>query len=212
MPKIACISDLHTHMQHVIVPPCDIVICAGDISYSGHTKDIKKFLQWFSAIKAQHHVFIAGNHDLIFERDPERAANILAKFPSVIYLENSGVIIDGLKLWGSPWTQKFHDWAFNADADKLQAVWSQIPDDTDILITHSPQYGILDRAQWTNELAGCKQLATAIARVKPKVHIFGHIHEGYGMVERGGVVHVNASICTVRYEPINKPILIDIDN
>jgi len=209
--KIACISDLHTYMRHVAVPQCDLVICAGDISYVGKENNIRKFLVWFAGLSAKYHVFIAGNHDHLFEKNPAHAAAILSEFPTITYLENSGIMIEGLKLWGSPWTPVFFNWAFNADSNKIQTIWNQIPDDTDILITHGPPKGVLDRTYLTNMQAGCPHLLKNIMRIKPKLHVFGHIHEGYGMIEKNGVIHINASICTLRYEPINKPVVIDIE-
>lgn len=198
-------------MKNVVIPPCDMLLCAGDISYRGKEKNVRKFLTWFSSRPAKYKIFVAGNHDFIFEKNPEQARAILDEFPDVIYLENSSVEVEGLKIWGSPWTPWFHNWAFNARTEKIRSVWSQIPDDTDILITHGPPRGILDKTYWTNEEVGCPWLARNITRIKPKLHVFGHIHEGYGMIEKDGTTFVNASTCTLQYKPTNKPVELDIN-
>lgn len=209
--KIVCISDLHTYMAQVVVPPCDLVICSGDVSFMGEENEVRMFLTWFSLLPVKHRVFVAGNHDFLFEKNPVHAAAMLSEFRGITYLENSSVIIDGLKIWGSPWTPEFHNWAFNANSDKRRSIWSQIPDDVDILITHGPPMGILDKLSGTNESVGCPHLAKNVVRIKPKLHVFGHIHEGYGMVERDGVIYINASTCNLDYKPVNKPVIIDIE-
>jgi len=100
------------------------------------------------------------------------------------YLENSGVEIDGVKFWGSPWQPEFFNWAFNLPRGRrLAEIWALIPDDTEVLITHTPPYGILDRVD-SGEHVGCEDLRRALQRVKPKVHVFGHIHEDRGVVEQ----------------------------
>lgn len=209
--KIVCISDVHTHMKKIKVPPCDMLLCAGDISYHGKEKNVRKFLKWFSNQPAKYKIFIAGNHDKSFENAPEHVRGILRDYPDVIYLENSSVEIEGFKIWGSPWTPWFHDWAFNAYPEKIRSIWSQIPDDTDILITHGPPRRILDKTYWTNENVGCPWLLKKIQQIQPKLHVFGHIHEGYGMIEKDGTIFVNASSCTLQYKPKNKPIEVELE-
>ena len=198
-------------MKKVVVPECDMLLCAGDISYRGKEKNIRKFLQWFQSTPAKYKIFIAGNHDFLFEKNPEQAQVILNDYPDIIYLENSSVTIEGLKIWGSPWTPEFYNWAFNAFPKKIRSIWSQIPDDTDILITHGPPRRILDKTYWREEHVGCPWLMKNVQRIKPKLHVFGHIHEGYGMVEKDGTIFVNASSCTLQYKPTNKPIEVELE-
>ena len=148
-----------------------------------------------------------GNHDWpIAHAGPEAMKDLIK---NAIYLENSGVEIDGVKFWGSPWQPEFFNWAFNLPrGPKLAEMWALIPDDTDVLITHSPPYGILDQI-YSGEHVGCEDLLAALQRVRPKVHVFGHIHEGYGMLKQNGTTFINASVCDERYRPFNAPIVID---
>jgi len=142
--------------------------------------------------------------------------------PDVIYLQDSGCEIEGLRFWGSPWQPWFMDWAFNLPrkGEKLRAKWNLIPMDTDVLITHGPPYGVLDEvrprmtawgpAEEGSGHLGCEELAIRLAAVRPRVHVFGHIHDGYGIHKQAGTTYVNASICTEEYRPTNPPIVIDL--
>jgi hypothetical protein len=129
---------------------------------------------------------------------------------NAIYLQDSGVDIDGIKFWGSPWQPEFYNWAFNLPrGPELARVWAQIPNDTDVLITHGPPYGVLDEI-YHGKRVGCQDLSDALERVKPKVHVFGHIHEGYGVLEQNGTTYVNASLCNQYYQLVHSPIVIDV--
>lgn len=118
----------------------------------------------------------------------------------------------GLKIFGTPWQPDFGQWAFNVPrGQQLLAKWNEIPEDVDILISHSPPLGHGDLCR-SGQRAGCVELlATVQQRVKPKYHIFGHIHEGYGVTSDGKIIFVNASTCDIRYLPINPPVVFDID-
>jgi hypothetical protein len=151
---------------------------------------------------------VAGNHDFLFEHERARAEELLG---DVTYLQDERADIEGLALWGSPWQPWFCDWAFNLErGEPLVQKWSLIPDDTDILVTHGPPHGILDRTQ-RGERVGCAALTEAVARVAPKLHVFGHIHEDRGTLRRGPTLFVNASNCDLRYEPVHAPVVIDWD-
>ena len=118
-------------------------------------------------------------------------------------------MVDGLEVWGSPWQPWFHDWAFNLERGAaLAEKWAMIPDSTDLLITHGPPHGILD-ACFDGRRVGCEELTRAVERVRPKLHVFGHIHEAYGVVDDGTTLFVNASNCNLRYRPANAPIVVD---
>lgn len=208
--RIVCISDTHgqLHKLPARIPDGDVLIVAGDICLGGTDVELQLFDEYLENLPHRHKLLVAGNHDWpLQEADSHQFFKLLE---SVIYLEDSGIEIDGLKFWGSPWQPEFCNWAFNLPRGRqLAEVWAQIPDDTDVLITHSPPYGILDRID-TGEHVGCEDLETALERVKPKLHIFGHIHEDYGMLTINGTTFVNASICDGRYQPINVPIVIDL--
>ncbi len=121
------------------------------------------------------------------------------------------VIIDGLLYYFSPYQPEFCDWAYNLPrGEPLREKWSLIPDNVDVLVTHGPPHGILDVAPFGGNV-GCEELRQVIGtRINPKLHVFGHIHDGYGMTKIGNTTFVNAAICTERYQPINAPIVIDI--
>tara|TARA_R110002073_G_scaffold128374_2_gene274096 strand:- start:242 stop:643 length:402 start_codon:yes stop_codon:yes gene_type:complete len=127
-----------------------------------------------------------------------------------IYLQDESVEIEGLKIYGSPWQPWFFNWAFNLRTpEELKEKWDKIPEDTDVLVTHGPPLGILDLTM-DGLNVGCSELIKAVERIKPRAHIFGHIHEGYGDTMLDGCIFVNASINTHRYRPINEPIIFEI--
>jgi Icc-related predicted phosphoesterase len=138
----------------------------------------------------------------------------------VTYLMDSELVIESsefsrpIKIYGSPWQPRFYDWAFNVDrlSDKLEQIWKKIPDDTDILITHSPPNGVRDftQARYGNENVGCEMLRFRVEQVKPLLQVFGHIHGAYGAAYVNDILYVNASTCDERYRPINKPIIVDL--
>lgn len=217
--KIVSISDSHNkHEQLLDIPNGDIIIFSGDMSGIGHYRDIKSFFDWFSKLPHKHKVCIAGNHDYYFDLWHEKNPNQPPYNPkdvvpnNVIYLENESVEIEGLKVWGSPMTPYFFNWAFNLVDEELETFWNQIPDDTDIIITHGPAYGYGDKVVRGGMNVGCKYLLKRIQDIKPKLHICGHIHEGYGLykLEGGNTIMVNASILDEDYRLVNKPIIIEL--
>ena len=154
---------------------------------------------------------IAGNHDFLFEESPAVADEILEKEGSgIIYLNDSGVELEGLKFWGSPVTPWFYNWAFNRVEDKIDEHWNLIPDDINILITHGPPYLTLDATR-SGLRVGCPGLAEKIKNLTElKVHVFGHIHEAHGIVEKDGVIYVNASILDLHYNVKNSPVILHV--
>lgn len=203
--RIVCISD--THNREIAVPDGDLLIHAGDATMLGTADEISIFNSWFSALPHKNKIFIAGNHDWLFELQPDTARELLDE--SIIYLQDSIVSLEGLNIYGSPWQPRFYDWAFNLDRGREMAEkWAMIPADTDILITHGPPNGILDLTI-DGDRAGCEELITIVEEIKPKVHIFGHIHEGYGTLKHNGIRFVNASNCDERYRLVNPPVVLD---
>jgi len=199
--RLVCLSDTHTLHERVEVPDGDVLIHAGDFCGRGDTFEAFTFAQWFLGQPHRHKVVVAGNHDVCLEKD----SSLGRKLFGGAYLFESGVEIEGLKFWGAPWQPEFYDWAFNLPrGPRLREKWAKIPVGVDVLITHGPPHGVLDRVG--DRLTGCEELKKALVRVKPKLHIFGHIHEGYG--REGG--SVNASICTAAYRPTNSPIVEDL--
>ena len=209
-----------------ILPESDLLIHAGDLTGQGLKGEVESILKWFEEVAPRYTngvVFIAGNHDRSFDpkfnlesetEKPLWLQEALSSLPSSVqYLENESIIIDGLKIWGSPITPWFHGdrWAFNKRRGfDIAEVWDQIPVDTDVIVTHGPSAGKLDFTTYDKLYVGCENLRYKIKALKPKLHIFGHIHEGYGMDYDDDTTYYNASICTLGYEPDNKPFIIEL--
>jgi Icc-related predicted phosphoesterase len=208
MPKITLISDTHGAHRLLSLEGGDILIHSGDLCNRGTEIEAISFLQWFEKQDYTHKIFIAGNHDFFFEKTTEM--DLLDLIPSnITYLNDSGVEIDGIKIWGSPITPTFFNWAFNRDRGAaIKLHWDLIPLDTDILITHGPPSETLDTVNYMH--VGCEDLRDRIQIVKPKIHVFGHIHEGYGFVHKEGTDYYNAACMTARYDLDNMPIHIEL--
>lgn len=208
--KIVCIADTHHRHKEVHIPKCDVLIHAGDITGRGTLKDVKDFAKWIRKQPATHKIIIAGNHDWPFYHQPKKSIEVLGD--SCIYLEDSEYIIDGIKFYGMPWSPRFGNWAFYFErgSKEIYDKCRQIPLDTNILITHGPPHGILDLTSG-DIFAGCQTIRNRIHNLENlKTHVFGHIHEGQGQKELNGIQFINASICTLNYNPTNKPILIEV--
>jgi predicted phosphodiesterase len=215
--KITCISD--THNQHLHIPPDwleggDVLVHAGDISGRGSLREVEEFLAWFNELPYTHKIMIAGNHDFWFEKVSTFAVNemLQEKYPNIVYLNDSGIEIDGVKFWGSPVQPWFYDWAFNRMGTDICRHWDMIPLDTDVLITHGPMKGILDMTA-RGVSTGCPYLLEKSAEMTNlKLFVCGHIHEAYGKFEfPDGGVFVNASTLNFNYQVQNKPIVVEIN-
>jgi Icc-related predicted phosphoesterase len=217
--KIVFISDTHTLHGQMLeeIPEGDVLVHCGDVSSRGIGSEIDNFLFWFSSLPHKNKIFIAGNHDFGFEYRNTTLQNTLEsiKEDGIHYLQDSGIEIDGIKFWGSPWTPPFYNWAFMLKADEIKEKWEMIPRDTNVLITHGPPRGILDLVVYDQKNVGCPELMEEVLKLQDlKIHAFGHIHEEYGSktIGENGPIFVNASTCTLRYKPWNKPIVIEIGN
>ena len=216
MPRIVCLSDTHNCNEQIAIPDGDILIHAGDSTIKGTDQEVIEFIYWFANLPHRHKIFVAGNHDWLFEMDNRYARRLLSD-AKIVYLQDSLTYIDGMKIYGSPWQPRFFDWAFNLNRGaEIAEKWKLIPDDIDILITHGPPNGILDlvpRKGW-DENTGCEELRKRVEEIaklgKLKLHIFGHIHWGYVTSEEFGVRFVNASNCDESYQPSQPPIVIDL--
>lgn len=214
--KIVSISDTHEKHLNVNLPEGDVLIHAGDITKNGSIPAIARFAEWMRQQDFKHKIVISGNHDFCFQNENYNIATSLLREAGITYLQDSETVIDGVKFWGAPWQPWYHSWAFNLPRGKdIAEKWSFIPDDTNVLITHGPPYKILDRVlvQGINPSfdVGCEDLLNRINELKSlKAHIFGHIHNGYGQLNVGGVKFVNAAICTEEYQATNSPIIIEV--
>lgn len=214
--KITLISD--THNKHKLItddlPGGDLLIHAGDISSMGYEHEIREFCKWYNSLdNYTNKVFIAGNHDWGFQINTEKVKEILDFYGNITYLQDNEVLV-GEKLvsvYGSPWQPEFYNWAFNLPrkGDELKEKWDNIPSNTDILITHGPAYGYVDKVIGRVENLGCELLTERIKQIKPKIHVCGHIHSGYGYTFDGDTHYINASVLNESYVYYNRPLTID---
>jgi len=211
--KIVLISDTHSRHREVTVPNGDILIHSGDFSGRGNPYEVEDFLEWFTSHPHTNKIFIAGNHDVSFEDKPTWLKDMLDKLsPNIFYLEDSSVTIDEIKFYGSPWQPEFHNWAFNlVRGPELAEKWAKIPLDTNVLITHGPAYSYLDYTIFGHKNVGCHDLLERIKEIKPQIHTCGHIHHSHGSTYDQYTTYFNASICDERYQPTNKPLIVDLD-
>jgi Icc-related predicted phosphoesterase len=157
---------------------------------------MKRFMDWFAAQPHSFKIFIAGNHDSPAQDNPAQIRGN-AKQRGLHYLQDSGVEIDGVVFYGSPWQLEYHNMAFNLPrGEQLVEKWRRIPHNTDVLITHGPPYGMLDTLKKVGRPGGCHDLWARVRQVKPKLHCFGHIHESPGRVEKDGTTFINAACCS----------------
>ena len=209
--KIVAIADTHGMHDDVKVPKGDILVHAGDITGDGSFRSFADFLRWFKAQPHAFKCFVGGNHDRVLDKEYNTVKEMI-KDSGCIYLENSGCILDGLNVYGSPITPKFNDWYFMEERDLIGKYWKNIPKNLDLLITHGPPYKVLDGvlSAYGDHHVGCEALMDKINEVKPKYHIFGHIHCSYGQNKIGDTTFINASVCDDNYDVVNKPIVIEL--
>ena len=222
--KITFISDTHAKHNQVTssLPGGDVLIHAGDISNNGYRTEIQDFIKWFSTIENYtHKIFIAGNHDFSCQDEVSAVQELLRLNPGSEYLYDDMFLIgdesadydDMVKVWGSPWQPEFYNWAFNLPRQgaELKEVWNMIPSDVDILITHGPPYGHLDYVTYSKQNVGCELLRDRIDLIKPKIHVFGHIHSSYGYKFDGTTHFFNAAVLDERYNFTQKPLSVEWD-
>jgi len=219
MPKFVLISDTHTKHRQLNMPEGDILIHCGDITYTGELDVIQDFNKWLGELNYKHTIVIFGNHELKWpQRSFEYKQTILS---NAIYLEDSEITIDGIKFYGSPWQPYFFSWAWNFPENKKEYkefainTWNKIPDDVDVLITHGPPYGILDKTNTPNQNedphVGCKYLLKRVNELKNlKLHIMGHLHESRNLIKINNTIFVNASTLDENYDIVREPIVIDL--
>lgn len=207
--RIVCISDTHDFHDEVVLPDGDMIIHAGDCTGWGRLDQFEPFVDWFSSLDYKYKIFISGNHDWCLYRKLDQCKMIMK---NIIYLQDDEITIEGLKIYGTPWQPEFCAWAWNLPrlSRELDEKLDKIPVDTNILITHAPPAGILDKIL-EGERTGCELLLDKLNKLQSlKLHVFGHIHEDYGIKKKKDITFVNASICTREYYPTNKPIVVEV--
>ncbi len=228
--KIIAISD--THEQHKwldqflydpeFIKDVDMIICAGDTANSkspvlNHNAQLK-FIDWYAELPFKYKIYVPGNHNT----SEHGIYKDIYEYNNIYRLIHELVVINKIRIFGSPYTPTFGTgWVYNVPRHKINTYWDEIPDNTDILITHGPPKGILDLTHVNNTLTeqvGCKSLLNhVLGRVKPNYHIFGHLHDeenifNYGYRLIGDTTFINASIVDLHHNPINLPIKIEYES
>lgn len=197
--KVQVVSDTHCSESLPLLPPCDLLIHCGDGTRKGRENEIKDLRAWLVSQPARHRIFVPGNHDALFYQDPSAARALMS---GVEVLIDQGTTFEGLRIWGSPWTPRYGNYAFMLDSEKqARAHWAAMPPALDILITHGPPKHILDLTE-KEVHAGCRQLLLEVHAKAPRYHFFGHIHEDGQRIYQGDpTTFCNAAILTRYLEP-----------
>jgi Icc-related predicted phosphoesterase len=202
--NIVAVSDTHGRHRDLEIPEGDVFVHAGDLTKTGTIDELRDVAEWIEGLSFSHKVIVAGNHDFCLEHPAKRdeAEHLLADFT---YLRDESAGIDGLNFWGSPWTPVYGQWAFQKQrGDEIAGVWESVSDGVDVLVTHGPPRGIGDRTRGGKQV-GCQQLRECIRGCRPRLHLFGHIHEARGDWTVEGIQCVNASVTTVGYGAVQPP-------
>lgn len=213
--KIVSISDTHGFHHHVNVPDGDILLHAGDLTMSGEIDVLKDVNKWFGTLPHPYKIVIAGNHDISLGKILPLGYKI---FTNACYLLNTTVEIEGIKIWGSPYTpwnsEVYNYFAFGKPRYDMKGAWKGIPKNVDIMLTHCPPKGILDLVSEKgfnpNEHVGDELLLNRIKKYKPKYNVFGHIHEAYGIVKRKDTTFINCSVVDESYNLVNEPVVVNL--
>jgi Icc-related predicted phosphoesterase len=217
--KIVAISDTHNEYSKLIIPECDILISAGDYSSRGYDHEVRNFHKWLDLQPAKHIISVQGNHELGVEIDYQNAKTIaVEQCPRVRFIDEGPIEIEGINFWCSAITPFFCDWAWNRHPEDIQKHWDMIPEDTNILITHGPPYGILDQTTYVDgtirpDHLGCPKLMERIKTLKDlDLHFYGHIHyPGGRSVNAFGTSFYNCAVCDELYTPTNGITVVEYD-
>lgn len=215
--KIIALSDLHGHLPDVA--PADIILIAGDVCpLHDHAHHYQRnwlrgdFSDWLNELQAEYIIGVPGNHDFVLEAQPGLGHELPWH-----YLLDSSLITrkaGDLKVYGSPWVPNLPNWAFYADDATLREKWDAIPTNIDILMTHGPPGGFGDRV-FGGERVGSASLTSRLYHVQPRLHVYGHIHEGHGEWEFDDNGHLitmaNVSILDELYDPKWDPTEFEIE-
>jgi Icc-related predicted phosphoesterase len=205
--KLVVFSDIHSDYNFSL-PEGDVLIYCGDFSGYGTMQDIIVFNKFLIDNKDKYKdiLVVYGNHETQVENNLDVSR---ALFTGCKTLTDEAITIGGIKFYGTPWTKEFYNWAFMKPEEELKEIFKQIPDDTDVLISHGPAYGILDK-NGHGECCGSAALRDRIREVKPKVFCFGHIHDAYAKRKYQGTTFINCSLLDDQYQMKNKPVIIEL--
>jgi Icc-related predicted phosphoesterase len=206
--KLTCISDIHCRYREIEVPDADMLVIAGDVCNWGLFPEFDDFCRWVFSLRGRfkHIVYVPGNHDKWVEKNLDKARKMLAPCHLIT---NGPLEIERFKLWGYAYIPPMPFWAFSQESNKAKVMLDAIPEGLDLLISHGPPFATLD-STLNGYNVGCPLLREAVDRAKPRHHVFGHIHEGYGEIMASCTTFHNVAICDRFYNPINKPTQFDL--
>jgi Icc-related predicted phosphoesterase len=206
--RIVCLSDTHNSVPDLVVPDGDLLLHGGDHTRRGSLEELRVAADWLRSLPHRHKVMVGGNHDFGLQGKGRSGHEL---FAPMTYLEDQSVEVEGLRIYGSPWTPEHGTWAFQAPrGEPMARIWRRIPDDIQLLITHGPPADIFDMTVHGRRV-GCADLARRVADVRPGLHLFGHIHEEYGVLKQEGTLFVNGSSCALGYAYSQAPHVFDWD-
>ena len=206
--KLVIISDTHSRHEELGTLHGDVLIHCGDSGngFTRHASDVDSLDDWFGQQAFDRILCIGGNHDFEMQARAERGGPV---FRNAEYLQDQAYEYRGVRFYGSPWTPELVDWAYYLDDDELRDRWELIPDEVEVLITHTPPFGILD-CNTSGRHCGCRELQRRLLDLHPRIHCFGHIHASAGTTSLKGTTFVNASMVNRRYEIARAPVEIDL--
>ena len=207
MASLCIIADTHCRHREVALPECDVLIHCGD--FCSFQREDERVLEdvdsWFAEAPAKHVLCVGGNHDYLLQSREFR-------FAHATLLEDSLVEFEGLSFYGSPWCPQLVGFAYFATEEQLIERWRRIPSGIDVLVTHTPARGLLDVPSSGGVHLGCPHLLDELQRIRPRLHVFGHIHASYGLQAEEETRFVNAAIVGGRdFGVRNSPTLITLD-
>jgi Icc-related predicted phosphoesterase len=202
--RLVLLSDTHQFHREVEVPDGDVLIHAGDFTmFSKSMSAIGDFNTWLGELPHRHKIVVPGNHEFFSEADPSQRSLV----SNATILMNEGIEIDGLRTWGSPVTPLYGGAFGLSSAADRRRLYAQIPQDTEVLITHGPPYGILDSSPDSGLHSGCRELFDAVMRVRPKLHVFGHVHGAHGIFQSDHTTFVNAALLGIHGDLDKSPLV-----
>jgi Icc-related predicted phosphoesterase len=216
--RLVAFSDTHGQHEEVTIPECDVVVFAGDACRYGSRDEFIEFVNWYVKIPAVR-ILVPGNHDFCTQKylgfGKEACLN-----RGIFYLADDFVTINGITFYGFPWTPPYGNFAWMADEAEMYDKLKKISVDVDVMISHGPPAGILDRSRKTREFTGSSAIYRFITEEynwpnkrdrDVSLHIFGHIHENYGRNRSNGCLFLNSSVLNLDYEMANKPHVINME-
>jgi Icc-related predicted phosphoesterase len=205
--RLVLLSDTHQLHREVEVPDGDVLIHAGDFTMFSESLDaVADFNDWLGGLPHRHKIVVPGNHEFFLEADSSERSLL----SNATLLINEGVEIEGLRIWGTPVTPMYGGAFGLSSAKDRKRLYAQIPQDIDVLITHGPPFSILDTVPVSGLHQGCRELLDAVTRVRPKLHVFGHIHGAYGIFKTEHTTFVNASRLGLHDDPDGAPFVFEM--